>query len=99
MTSPERAAWSVLRRLEGLPGPFRRQCPIGPYIVDFVCHAAKLIVEIDGPVHALFGKPEREARRPAWLEADGFRVLRIPGDKARDPDALAAVVRDALRRV
>jgi len=56
---------------------FRRQTPIGPYVVDFVCHAANLIVELDGgqhfePVHAAY-----DARRDAFLASKGFRVLRF----------------------
>jgi len=56
---------------------FRRQTPIGPYVVDFDCHAANLIVELDGgqhfePVHAAY-----DARRDAFLASKGFRVLRF----------------------
>jgi very-short-patch-repair endonuclease len=96
MTFPERSAWAVLRAMEGLPGPFRRQCPIGPYIGDFVCFAERLVVEIDGPVHAFPGRAERDARRQAWLVAGGFRVLRVSSEQTRDPDGLEALVRQAL---
>jgi very-short-patch-repair endonuclease len=84
--------------MEDLPGPFRRQCPIGPYIVDFACHAAKLIVEIDGPAHAFPGRAEQDARRQAWLAAEGFRVLRAGHKLTRSPEALEALVRQALPR-
>ena len=56
---------------------FRRQTPIGPYIVDFVCHAAKLIIELDGGQHFESSQEQRDARRDAFLVGRGFRVLRF----------------------
>jgi very-short-patch-repair endonuclease len=72
-SSPERYLWRLLRGrgLEELK--FRRQFPIGPYVADFVCLRHRLIVEVDGPFH----DPERDARRDAWLAAQGFRTLRF----------------------
>jgi very-short-patch-repair endonuclease len=72
-TLTERSLWTLLRdrRLDGLK--FRRQVPIGPYVVDFVCHAHRLIVEADGPFH----DPARDARRDQWLATQGFHVLRF----------------------
>jgi very-short-patch-repair endonuclease len=72
-TATERAFWEHLRqrRLEGLK--FRRQMPLGPYVLDFVCLRHRLIVEADGPFH----DPVRDAERDAWLNAKGFRVLRF----------------------
>jgi very-short-patch-repair endonuclease len=69
----ERNLWKLLRhrRLEGLK--FRRQVPLGPYVVDFVCLRHRLIVEADGPFH----DPEQDAVRDAWLRGQGFRVLRF----------------------
>jgi very-short-patch-repair endonuclease len=61
------------RRLNGYK--FRRQHLIGPYIVDFVCLRAKLIVELDGGQHALQQEYDRE--RDAFLKKQGFRVLRF----------------------
>jgi very-short-patch-repair endonuclease len=74
-TDAERRLWSKLRflQLEGLK--FRRQAPIGAYIVDFVCFPMQLIIEVDGGQHAL--DERRDARRTAWLESQGFRVLRF----------------------
>ena len=70
----ERALWKLLRdrRLDGLK--FRRQVPIGRYIVDFVCFQHRLIIEADGPTH-LDNLHDRE--RDNWLRAEGFRVLRF----------------------
>jgi very-short-patch-repair endonuclease len=64
MTGPERTLWALLKRnRRGLH--FRRQYPVGPFILDFYCAAARLCIEIDGPVHA--DQVERDARRTAWL--------------------------------
>src|SRR5581483_1370190 len=74
MTDAERRLWSKLRgqQLAGLK--FRRQAPIGPYIVDFVCLERKLVVEVDGGQHARDGTDDR---RTAWLEREGYRVIRF----------------------
>jgi len=76
-TDAERAIWNALRahRLNG--ASFRRQTPIGPYIADFVCHASKIIVELDGGQHFETESMKRDARRDAFLAGKGFRVLRF----------------------
>jgi very-short-patch-repair endonuclease len=56
---------------------FRRQVPVGPYITDFLCHAAKLIIEIDGGQHFESQHQARDARRSTFLMSKGFRVLRF----------------------
>ncbi len=58
-------------------GSFRRQTPIGPYIVDFVCHQANLVIEIDGGQHFEADQMKRDARRDAFLRSRGYRVLRF----------------------
>jgi very-short-patch-repair endonuclease len=72
-TLTERTLWTLLRdrRLDGLK--FRRQVPIGPYVLDFVCLAHRLVVEADGPFH----DPEHDALRDQWLATQDFRVLRF----------------------
>ena len=77
MTKAERIIWYGLRayRLEG--AGFRRQTPMGPYIVDFVSHAAKLIIEIDGGQHFADAHETRDKRRDAFLASKGFRVVRF----------------------
>ena len=74
-TEAETRLWGLLRdrRLAGVK--FRRQVPIGPYIADFVCLAAKLIVEVDGGQHG--EDAAADAARTVWLEGQGFRVLRF----------------------
>jgi very-short-patch-repair endonuclease len=73
-TKAEQIVWSKIRahRLNGVA--FRRQTPIGPYIVDFVSHSRKLIIEVDGGQHAY---EARDARRDGLLRSEGFRVLRF----------------------
>ena len=77
MTLAERIIWRAVRahRLNG--AGFRRQTPIGPFIVDFVSHAAMLIIEIDGGQHFEDSHERRDAARDAYLRARGFRVLRF----------------------
>jgi very-short-patch-repair endonuclease len=73
----ERRLWSRLRRKQMRMLRFRRQHPVGPYIVDFYCPAAKLIVELDGAQHGEDKAAAYDAARTKWLEARGFHVLRI----------------------
>src|SRR6185503_17344639 len=75
-TDAERHLWYQLRRKNLGDWRFRRQAPIGRYIVDFVCFEARLIVELDGGQHAE-ARQLYDAARTAWLEAEGFRVLRF----------------------
>jgi very-short-patch-repair endonuclease len=75
-TSAESRLWSELRsrRLNGLK--FVRQCPIGPYIVDFACRDRRIIVEIDGATHSTAEEQRRDALRADYLRAQGFRIFR-----------------------
>ena len=73
-TKTENILWQRLRRKQVDGRKFRRQHPIGPYIIDFYCHSARLIVEVDGDVHAF--QEAYDAERTAWLEAQGCRVIR-----------------------
>ena len=76
MSPPEVLLWRLLRESpEGLK--FRRQHPIGPFVVDFYCPATKLVIEIDGDVHDMGGNPEFDERRAGWLEERGYRTLRV----------------------
>ena len=92
LTTPQVLLW---QRLRGSPDGvhFRRQHPIGPYILDFFCHVASLAVEIDGIAHIMGDNPERDARRDAWLTTQGLRVLRLPASEVlRDVDQAAASI-------
>lgn len=74
-TDAENLLWKHLRRRQIEGFKFRRQQPIGNYIVDFVCLATKIVIEIDGGQHAVY--EESDKTREAWLRANGFRVLRF----------------------
>jgi very-short-patch-repair endonuclease len=76
-TDAERILWSELRdhRLNGVG--FRRQVPIDNYIADFMCHAARLVIELDGGQHFSGRGEQADAARSAMIEAKGFRVLRF----------------------
>ncbi len=82
MTLEERVLWQHLRakRLGGLR--FRRQQIIGRYVVDFYCHAARLVVELDGAAHAYQVKQDQE--RDAFLSARGLRILRFKNRQVRE---------------
>ena len=72
-TLAERCLWQRLRARQVRGQRFKRQQPIGPFIVDFVCPRERLIVEIDGSSHDL--KIQHDRERIAYLEARGYRVL------------------------
>jgi very-short-patch-repair endonuclease len=74
-TEMEKRLWRALRMRQLDDTRFRRQVPIGPYIADFVCLEASLIVEIDGGQHA--DQMTCDARRTAWLKERGWRVVRF----------------------
>ncbi len=89
-TLGERILWGQLRKLKM---NFRRQAPIGRYIVDFVQYDLKLILEVDGPHHALPEVKARDAVRTAWLESQGFRVLRFYHlDVVNDPGVVLQAI-------
>jgi very-short-patch-repair endonuclease len=75
LTEAEIRVWQILRSHQMKGYKFRRQVPIGRYIADFVCHEARLIVEVDGGQHDR--SSPREAERSRFLQNEGFRVLRF----------------------
>jgi len=79
-TDAERRLWARLRDRRLLGAKFARQLPIGPYVVDFCCREAKLVVELAGGQHAL--RAGYDAGRTAFLEALGCRVLRFWDNEA-----------------
>jgi very-short-patch-repair endonuclease len=92
MSSPEVKLWALLRRLPG-GVKFRRQHPIGPYVADFYCPAAKLVIEVDGMVHDQAKAVVRDHVRDDYLQLLGLKVIRIPavevlGDAVTVADAL-----------
>ena len=79
-TRAEQHLWKALRKIE--EAHFRRQAPLGPYIVDFVCHRSRLVIEVDGGVHELEEVQARDAERTVWLEGRGYSVLRFSNEQA-----------------
>lgn len=76
-TRAETLLWYELRDLKSEGMKFRRQSPIGPYIADFFCPAARLVVEIDGDAHETEAGKRHHVNRNAYLRSLGYTVLRI----------------------
>ena len=74
-TVHEQILWNYLRARRMLGLKFRRQHPIGPFIVDFICLSKKIIIEVDGPVHD--SQTAYDQDRDRWLRSQGFLVLRV----------------------
>ena len=80
MTDAEIILWSRLRR-GAVPGRrFRRQHPIGPYVADFACVPAMLVVEVDGATHSSPAEIRHDRHRDAYMRARGWRVFRVPNE-------------------
>ena len=97
LTPQEVIVWVKLRELKPLGFHFRRQAPIGRYVVDFFCPAAHLIVELDGGHHNEDDTAERDGLRQRWLENEGYRVIRFwNNDVMGNIDGVIAVIADHL---
>ncbi|OLA73379.1 MAG: hypothetical protein BHW62_07175 [Acinetobacter sp. CAG:196_36_41] len=77
MTNQERKLWAMLKNKSFYGFKFRRQYPIGNYIVDFICCSEKIIIEIDGGQHNNSENIEYDEQRTRYLESRGYRVLRF----------------------
>ncbi|QTC89788.1 endonuclease domain-containing protein [Brevundimonas goettingensis] len=84
LTQPEARLWAALKgqKVQGLK--FRRQHPVGRYILDFYCASAKLGIEIDGAVHDDPDQMAHDQRRTAWLAEQGIRLIRFPAASVRN---------------
>lgn len=96
----EQKVWALLRA-GGIGGhKFRRQHPIGPYIVDFACDRLRLVIEIDGGVHQIDDVVIRDHLRQADLEDLGWTVLRFTNDQAlAEPARIAVAIREHARLI
>ena len=95
LTPAEQRLWQQLRARRSTPLRFRRQYPIGNYIVDFVCLAARLIVELDGETHN--HTIAADERRTRWLERQGFRVIRfMNSDVMRYTEGVVQMIQSEL---
>ena len=81
-TPAEAQLWQALRSRQADGLKFRRQHPIGPYIADFYCAQARLVIEIDGDSHA--EQVEYDQARTDWLESQGYRVLRYTNSEVQE---------------
>lgn len=80
MTVAEKTLWNYLKtKPMGLK--FRRQHPISKYIVDFYCHALKLVIEVDGGIHNITSSLENDKVRQEYLEAEGLVFLRVTNEE------------------
>ncbi|MGN6486738.1 MAG: endonuclease domain-containing protein [Devosia sp.] len=91
MSLPEVVLWGAVRRGR-LRMRFRRQHPVGPYVLDFYCPETRLAVEVDGAVHDLPERALRDERRDAWLAEQGIRVLRFSAAQVLDDRELEGVL-------
>ena len=90
MTPSEQRLWKALRKLNA---HVRRQAPIGRFVVDFACHARKLVIEADGEIHERLDEVVlRDFERAEWLRSQGYRVIRFANRQINDD--LSAVVRE-----
>jgi very-short-patch-repair endonuclease len=94
MTDAERKLWQALRarQFDGLK--FRRQVPVGPYVADFLCYRARLVVELDGGQHV---ESARDEVRDRWFTQNGFRVLRFwNNDVLKNLDGVSVAILSAI---
>lgn len=96
-TPAEASLWAVLRN-RGLDGyKFRQQQRFGPFYCDFICHDRRLVVEIDGDTHFGGAAAASDARRDAYIEREGYRVIRFTNDEVMtNLDGVAHAIRFAL---
>ena len=95
MTDAEAKLWFALRDRRFANFKFRRQVPVGPFVADFVCYDARVVIEVDGGQHA---QSHSDERRDRWLAANGFVVLRFWNhDVLKTLEGVLTVVLERLR--
>ena len=93
LSLPEQLLWRLLRQMRGVL-KVRRQHPIGPYVADFYCPAAKLVIEVDGAGHE--HRQHADSQRDRYMRSLGLKIVRVrASDVLTDPEAVA----DALLRL
>ena len=96
-TGAETLLWRRLKHLETRGTHFRRQMPIGKFIADFACPAARLIVEVDGSQHGEAAGRGRDEERTQWLASEGYRVIRFwNNDITGNIEGVMEAIYDAL---
>jgi very-short-patch-repair endonuclease len=97
LTDAERRLWQKLQRRQIATVKFRRQQPIGAFIVDFVCFERRVIVEVDGGQHS--EQVAYDEQRTRWLEAQGYFVLRFwNNDVLANTEVVAQAILDVVER-
>jgi very-short-patch-repair endonuclease len=92
-TFAERLLWRHLRAKQMEGYKFRRQEPIGDYVVDFVCFEKRIIIEVDGSQHQI--EKDKDKKRDKWFKEQGFRVLRFWNNEVlKNMDGVLAVIRE-----
>jgi very-short-patch-repair endonuclease len=96
MTDAERKLWFALRDRRFVDFKFRRQVPVGPFIADFICYRARVVIEVDGGQHA---ESSRDAKRDRWFAANDFQVGRFwNNDVLSNLEGVLTALLDALRK-
>jgi very-short-patch-repair endonuclease len=96
MTDAERKLWYALRDRRFVGCKFRRQVPVGPFIADFLCYDARLVIEVDGGQHA---ESRRDVRRDRWFATNDFRVLRFwNNDVLKNLEGVLTVILETLQQ-
>lgn len=98
MTDEEGLLWAELKFFRKIGFAFRKQAPVGPYVADFLCRKAMLIVEVDGRYH---DEPERmksDQLRDEWLRDNGYKVLRFAAREVwNDIDSVILGIQHAIQ--
>jgi very-short-patch-repair endonuclease len=96
-TEGERTLWNLLRKRQIAGHRFRRQVPIGPFIVDFACLERRVVIEVDGSSHENPDRRQNDAERDRWFAGQSFRILRLAdGEVLADPESALGRVRSFL---
>ena len=96
-TDAEATLWRMLHELPLDGSHFRRQVPIGQYVADFACMAARLVIELDGSQHGTLDGIVHDEARTRWLESKGYRVIRFwNNDIIENPDGVLEAIYEAL---
>jgi len=96
-TDAERKLWRALRSLPMHNSHFRRQATIGPYFADFACHAKRLVIELDGGQHGDVLHAASDAKRDAYMQQAGYRVLRFwNNDVMQNTQGILEAIAEAL---
>jgi very-short-patch-repair endonuclease len=96
-TLSERRMWNWLRNRSFDGFKFRRQVPVGRYVLDFYCASLKLAIELDGRQHDMLGVALHDDERSAYLQSHGIEVVRIENELlAKDAEMVEAIIKYAI---